>query len=364
MMEPLKPGDTIGILGGGQLGRMLALSAAQLGLRSHIYCPEDDCPASHVSTEFTKASYTDDHNLKQFASSVDRITFEFENIPLQTIDTVAQLKAVCPSRKALEVTQDRLTEKHFLASLGIQTASFAAIDAEADLEACPHLTSAGAILKTRRFGYDGKGQVRVKDRAQLQNAWNEISKAPAILEEIVPFKFEISVVGARTQSGETAFYDPPLNEHRNQILFRSTVPSPISESTRAQALEIAQRIADQLDYVGILAVEMFVIDRGSEHSLLVNEIAPRVHNTGHWTLDACVASQFENHIRAVCGWPLGTTERTADAEMTNLIGTDFEDWCRAAKSANTAVHLYGKNQVRPGRKMGHVTKLTSLTKGR
>jgi len=341
------PGGTIGILGGGQLGRMLALAAARLGLKTHIYSPEPDAPAFQVAAMHTQARFDDADALAQFARCCDVVTFEFENIPAETL---ARIGAVFPGAATLAVTQDRFAEKSFIASLGLKTAPFRKIDPGETA-----MLEAPSILKTRRLGYDGKGQVKVADAGELARAFETLKRAPCILEGFVDFAFEASVIAARAADGAFAAYDPPRNVHENHILRRSVVPSPLSPAQVEEAKAIARRIAEALDYVGVLAVELFVAKDGA---LLVNEIAPRVHNSGHWTIEACLTSQFEQHIRAVAGWPLGDAVRHSDAVMENLIGDEASDW-RALAARGGALHLYGKAETRPGRKMGHVTWLTA-----
>ncbi|HKD20391.1 MAG TPA: 5-(carboxyamino)imidazole ribonucleotide synthase [Rhizomicrobium sp.] len=350
---PVAPGGTIGILGGGQLGRMLAQAASALGFRTHIYSDEPDAPAFAVAAAHTLAHYDDAHALERFAAACDVVTFEFENVPAATAEILAGRKPIYPGARALAITQDRLDEKRFVAALGLKTAPFAAVASPNDAEAALAHTGAPAILKTRRLGYDGKGQMKVADAAQAGAAFRGFKDAPSILEGFVDFAFEASVVAARGRDGSFAAYDPPENLHGDHILRRSIVPSRLSAAQCAEAKEMAKKIADALDYVGVLAVELFVAKDGG---LLVNEIAPRVHNSGHWTQDACLVSQFEQHIRAVAGWPLGNPARHSDAVMENLIGEDVSDWLRLASSGG-ALHLYGKKTVRPGRKMGHITRL-------
>jgi 5-(carboxyamino)imidazole ribonucleotide synthase len=345
-MNAVPPGGTIGILGGGQLGRMLALAAARLGLKTHIYSPEDGAPAFQVSSAHTQASFDDKAALETFAAACDVVTFEFENVPARTLDIIAASKPVFPSAATLAVTQDRFEEKSFVTSLGLETAPFQKVDDGAvDV-------SAPSILKTRRFGYDGKGQAKVASRDDVARALASFKSAPCILEGFVDFEFEASVIAARGRDGAFAAYDPPENIHRDHILRRSLVPSRLSATQADEAKAIARKIVDALDYVGVLAVELFV----TKDALLVNEIAPRVHNSGHWTIEACIVSQFEQHIRAVAGWPLGDPARHADAVMDNLIGAEADDWQSLAASGG-GLHLYGKSESRPGRKMGHVTYL-------
>ncbi len=354
---PVPPGNTIGILGGGQLGRMLALAAARLGLRSHIYSDHTDAPAFEVAAMCTRASYDDRTALAAFASSCSAITFEFENVPSAAVAFLASEKPTHPDAHALAVTQDRLAEKTFLSNLGLSTTPFARADSGAEARAALAQIGAPGILKTRRLGYDGKGQAKIASTGDLDSAFQSLRHAPAILERRVDFAFECSVVAARAADGAFAAYDPPENHHVDQILRRSEVPARLTAAQCAHAQAATRRIADALNYVGVLAVEFFVAKGGA---LLVNEIAPRVHNSGHWTLEACVVSQFEQHIRAVAGWPLGDPSRHSDAVMVNLIGAEAEEWQALARSPG-ALHLYGKRESRPGRKMGHVTRLSPLS---
>lgn len=355
---PLPPGSTIGILGSGQLGRMLAMAAARLGLKTHIYC-EESGPAFDVATRTTKAAFDDEAALTAFASAVDAVTYEFENVPIATAQHLARLVPVRPSAKALEVAQDRLVEKEFIAALSIPVAPFRAVDSPNDLSAGLEHFRAPAILKTRRLGYDGKGQVPLQPSDDVTAAWKAVGARPSVLEKRVAFACEISTLVIRGQSGELATYDCPVNTHENGILRRSVVPCGLPPHDIARAQAIAGRIANALDYVGVLAVEMFYLgpDAPAPERLMVNEIAPRVHNSGHWTIEACAVSQFENHIRAVAGWPLGSTARHSSAEMLNLIGKEALDWQKLAAEPGASLHLYGKRDARDGRKMGHVTRL-------
>lgn len=360
-MATLSPGSTIGILGGGQLGRMLALAAARLGLKCQIYSDVHG-PAFDVSAGSTIGAYEDTEKIARFARSVDVVTYEFENVPLEAAAAAAAHAPVRPGPLALQIAQDRLEEKTFVQKLGIPVAPFAPVSSRDDFAAALSVTGERAILKTRRLGYDGKGQVRISRASELVAAFDAIKGAPAVLEGLVPFAYEVSVLTVRGLDGATRFYDVPLNTHKNGILDTSTVPSPLPARHAARAFEIAQAIAEALDYVGLLAVEMFYLGHDSAEPLVVNEMAPRVHNSGHWTMDACLVSQFENHIRAVAGWPLGPTERHSDAVMTNLIGQDADDWLRLAGNGD-AVHLYGKGEARPGRKMGHTNRIIPKARG-
>jgi 5-(carboxyamino)imidazole ribonucleotide synthase len=351
---PLPPGSTIGILGGGQLGRMLALAAARLGLKTHIYSDEKNAPAFQVCASRTHGTYDDEAALRTFAQSCDAITFEFENVPSETVALLARARPAHPNARALEIAQERFAEKTFVAGLGLKTAAFARADNIDEAHAALECIGAPAILKTRRLGYDGKGQAKIGSSADLVPAMEKLNHAPAILEQFVEFAFESSVVAARGADGSFAAYDPPENFHADHILKRSTVPAKLNAQQVTEAKAIARSIAEALDYVGVLCVELFVTKGGT---LLVNEIAPRVHNSGHWTLEACVVSQFEQHIRAVAGWPLGDPSRHSDAVMENLIGEDARDWLALAIGGG-ALHFYGKSEIRAGRKMGHVTHLS------
>lgn len=354
LFPPLPPGSTIGILGGGQLGRMLSLAAARLGFKTHIYSDDPEAPAFHVAAARTLAPYQNDAALNAFALACDAVTYEFENVPSASVALLGRIKPANPNARALEVAQDRLAEKTFVASLGLRTAAFARADNMAELRDALAAIGAPAILKTRRMGYDGKGQAKILQASELARAGEALKGAPAILESFVDFAFEASVIAARGADGDFACYDPPENLHANHILKRSTVPGRLSGAQAEEARRIARRIAEALGYIGVFCVELFVAKDGA---LLVNEIAPRVHNSGHWTLEACVVSQFEQHIRAIAGWPLGNPVRHSDAVMENLIGDDARDWLRLAREGG-ALHLYGKPEIRPGRKMGHVTRLS------
>jgi 5-(carboxyamino)imidazole ribonucleotide synthase len=351
MTEALPPGSVIGILGGGQLGRMLAVAASRLGFLTHIYEPAPGCPAGQVSARTWTASYDDAAALGEFARSCDVVTYEFENIPPAALDVVEALRPLRPGRQALVTSRDRLVEKTFLAGLGLATAPFA--DVDGDLGPALGQIGVPAILKTRTLGYDGKGQVRITAADQGPAALAALGGAPAILEGVVHFSREVSVIAARGLDGSVAAYDPGENVHRDGILRTTTVPARLSAAQAQDAVLIAARILNALDYVGVLGVELFVTDRG----LVVNEIAPRVHNSGHWTQAGCLVDQFEQHIRAVAGWPLGDGSRHADVVMENLIGDDVLRVPQIAREA-AGIHLYGKNAPRPGRKMGHVNRVT------
>jgi 5-(carboxyamino)imidazole ribonucleotide synthase len=353
----LKPGDTIGILGGGQLGRMLALAAARLGLRCNVYSPDPDSPAFDVVQHATCAEYADVAALELFASEVDVVTYEFENVPSATAMILAARRPVLPDPSVLEITQDRLAEKDFVRQLGIATADYADVPSLAALQEAVKTLGLPAVLKTRRFGYDGKGQSIIRDAGDLEAIWSELGTSLAILEQFIPFEREISVVVARGADGSVECFDVTENEHRDHILKTSRAPARIPDAVAAGAREIATRIANAFDYVGVLAVEMFVVADAGGPRLLVNEIAPRVHNSGHWTLDGASVSQFEQHIRAIAGWPLAPVQRHGDVIMTNLIGSDIDDFAQWLTTPGATVHLYGKGPAREGRKMGHVTEV-------
>jgi len=353
MTERLSPGATIGILGGGQLGRMLSVAASRLGLRSHIFEPGAAPPAADVAHACTCAPYEDEAALRAFAAQVDVITYEFENVPTAALDLLEPLCPIRPGRTALAVSQDRLTEKTFLRDLGLATAPFAPVETEADLMAVLEQIGAPAILKTRRLGYDGKGQARITQAEDAAAALAGLMGAPAILEGFVDFTHEVSVIGARGLDGAVACFDPGENVHRDGILHQTSVPARLSPGQRSDAVLIAARLLNALDYVGVIGVELFVTPAG----LIVNEFAPRVHNSGHWTQNGCLIDQFEQHIRAVAGWPLGDGTRHANVIMENLIGADIDRITQLA-GTNTALHLYGKTQVKPGRKMGHINRIT------
>ncbi|CAN5314197.1 5-(carboxyamino)imidazole ribonucleotide synthase [soil metagenome] len=354
----LKPGDTIGILGGGQLGRMLALAAARLGLKCHVFSPDPDSPAFDVVQDASCAEYADVEALELFASGVDVITYEFENIPSSAALTLAARRPVLPDYRILQTTQDRLAEKDFVTGLGIGTARYADVGSAQGLREAAAVIGLPAVIKTRRFGYDGKGQAMVRDGDDLQQIWDVLETRSAILEAFVPFEREISVIAARGADGRVECFDVTENQHRDHILKFSTAPANISDALAAKARSIAEAIANALDYVGVLAVELFVVPGAEGPTLLVNEIAPRVHNSGHWTLDGASVSQFEQHVRAIAGWPLGVPVRHGAVTMTNLIGDDINDYERWLTVPGATVHLYGKGAPKPGRKMGHVTEVT------
>ena len=353
MTAPLPTGSTIGILGGGQLGRMLSVAASRLGFKTAIFEPGGDCPASHVANYHHQASYDDIKALEHFGNSVDVLTYEFENIPTEALDALDQIRPIRPGREALRVSQDRLTEKTFLRDIGLQTAPFATVDDAASLAQAIETIGTPSILKTRRFGYDGKGQARLTKPEDADTALAELQGAPAVLEGFVDFTCEISVIAARGTDGRVAAFDPGQNVHEGGILRTTTVPAALPNRTLTDAVLTAGKILNALDYIGVLGVEFFVTPGG----LIVNEIAPRVHNSGHWTQNGCVVDQFEQHIRAVAGWPLGDGSRHSDIRMENLIGDDMDRVPSLAADPACAMHLYGKAEVKPGRKMGHANVL-------
>jgi 5-(carboxyamino)imidazole ribonucleotide synthase len=340
-------------MGSGQLGRMTALAAARLGYRCHVFSPEADSPAEQVAAA-TVASYSDRAALERFAAGVDVVTFEFENVPHDCVKLLSRRVCVRPRWECLHVSQDRLREKDFLGTIGVATAAYEKVTNADELSRAAVELGRPAVLKTTRFGYDGKGQVLVEEDTDPQAAWAEMGAETGILESFVDFEREISVIVARGPDGRCAAFDAVENRHVNHILDTTIAPAPISAAVAGDAVDIARRIAQSLDLVGLLAVEMFVTRRGE---ILVNEVAPRPHNSGHWTIDACVTSQFEQFVRAICGLPLGSPERHSDAVMKNLIGTDVEDWPDLLSDGGAKVHLYGKAETRRGRKMGHVTRL-------
>ncbi len=358
MIEPeLAPGARIGIVGGGQLGRMLALAAARLGLSCHIFTDREDDPAIEIAAAATIAPYDDERALASFAGAADVITYEFENIPAQSAEFLNAIKPVRPSPAVLALTQDRLIEKNFVSRLGIEVAPFAQVDDAGALARAVAQIGRPSILKTRRLGYDGKGQSLIREGSDLAVAFRSLGGQPCILEGFVPFVSEISVVAARGLDGDFVAWDAGLNTHEHHILAKTEVPAPIADDLRLRARDKAMRIAEALDYVGVLAVEMFLVSTPSGKKLLVNEIAPRVHNSGHWTLDGAATSQFEQHIRAICGFPLGVACAHGPAEMINLIGDDIFRWREYLGVPGACLHVYGKSEARPGRKMGHVTLL-------
>ena len=353
MTDALRPGATIGILGGGQLGRMLSVAASRLGFQCHIFEPGDHPPAGHVAARVTTAPYDDLDALRAFAQSVDVITYEFENVPAASLDALEAIRPIRPNRRALAVSQDRMSEKDFLTGLGLSTAPYARVTDVVALDAALAQIGTPAILKTTRLGYDGKGQARIMTPNDAPAAWAAMNGAEAVLEGFIDFSHEVSVIAARGLDGSVACYDPGENVHQGGILHTTTLPARLSPSQRTDAVLIAARILNALDYVGVLGVELFVTPKG----LIVNEIAPRVHNSGHWTQSGCAVDQFEQHIRAIAGWPLGDGTRFADVVMENLIGEDVTRVPDLARERNVSIHLYGKSDVKPGRKMGHINRV-------
>ncbi|WP_340160324.1 5-(carboxyamino)imidazole ribonucleotide synthase [uncultured Hoeflea sp.] len=357
--EALAPGSFIGIIGGGQLGRMLAMAAARLGYRTIVLEPDSNAPAAQVANTQIVADYDDPAALQQLADLCDVVTYEFENVPVKAVQWLESRVPVRPGSKALEVAQDRLMEKAMARELGAETALFSAVANRPDLDAAIETTGLPAVLKTTRLGYDGKGQAKLVRPEDADTAFAAMQGQMAILESFVHFECEVSVIAARGLSGEVRAFDVSENVHRNHILHTSTVPSGLGSEAQSVALKIASAIAAHLDYVGVFAVEFFAVRDNGRHRLLVNEIAPRVHNSGHWTEAACAISQFEQHIRAIAGLPLGSTERHSDCVMENLIGSEIDKVADLAAEPNAVLHLYGKAEARPGRKMGHVTRISA-----
>lgn len=356
-MTPLPPGSTIGILGGGQLGRMIASAAAELGYRTHILAPDEESVAAQTASSFTRADYHSRIVLDEMAARCDVVTYEFENIAIDPVAYLASQVPVHPAPAALEIAQDRANEKAFVDTIGGRTAPWRRVTSLAELQAALAAIGAPAILKTLRLGYDGKGQVRIADADEAEAAWEAIGGRPAILEGFVTFSHEFSIILARGGDGAMVSYPPPWNQHRDGILARSTLPAPAEIAAQwGVAAALTGRIADALGYVGILTCEFFATADGP----VFNEMAPRVHNSGHWTIEGAVASQFENHVRAICGLPLGDTALTATrVEMENLIGAEADRWAEILAEPGAHLHLYGKGDARPGRKMGHVTRLAA-----
>ena len=358
MAFPLPPGSTIGILGGGQLGRMLALAAARLGLDVVILTPDEGSPASRVTRQTIVAAYDDPAALAALATLADVVTYEFENVPAATVKALNDLGVpTAPGQLALAVAQDRVEEKTFLNAADAPTVAFAEIGSAFDIdEALPRI-GLTALLKTRREGYDGKGQAWIRDAAATKAAFDSIGKAPAILEARADFKRELSIIAARGRDGQVACYPLSENVHEGGVLRTTFAPASVEPALQTEAERIAGEVLRRLDYVGVMGIELFDLGDGT---LLVNEIAPRVHNTGHWTQDGCEVDQFEQHIRAVAGWPLGDTTPAVSVEMTNLLGDEVLDWAALAADPEARLHLYGKGEPRPGRKMGHVNRVKRL----
>ncbi len=345
---------TLGIIGGGQLGRMLAMAAARLNVQTIILEPQPDCPAAQLASRQIVAAYDDHNALGELARLCTVITYEFENVPVAAAEFLAGFVPVYPPANALAVSQDRLVEKRYIADCGIQTARFHAVDSQEQLEDALASFGGTGVLKTRRMGYDGKGQRVFKAGESCEGAFRDLGNVPLILESLVPFEREISMIAARDTHGIIACYDPAENVHRNGILHTSTLPANVSDATAAAARQAASSLLEALGYVGVMGMEFFVLEDGG---LVANEIAPRVHNSGHWTEAACVISQFEQHVRAVVGLPLGNPARHSDCRMQNLIGDDVQTLRQWAEKPGVYIHLYGKSEARPGRKMGHITEL-------
>lgn len=358
-IKALKPNSTIGIIGGGQLGRMLAMAAAQLGFKTIILEPDPNAPAAQVANDQIMATYDDEIALESLAQQCDVITYEFENVPASSVEMLEDMSVVYPGSKALKTSQDRLLEKQNAVSIGATPAQFFKVNTIDELNAGLSEVGYPAILKTRRMGYDGKGQVRIQSEADTVAALEAMNGQDAILEAFISFSCEISVIAARTLDGDFSSFDIAQNIHKNHILDTSTIPADIHDDVANKAIEIAKKIADDLDYVGVFAVEFFVQDaKSADFSLYVNEIAPRVHNSGHWTEAACSVSQFEQHIRAICGLPLGDPARHSNCVMHNLIGDEVDKLPALCEKPNANIHLYGKLEARAGRKMGHITYLS------
>ncbi len=351
MSQMIAPGSVIGIVGGGQLGRMLALAAAAMGYKTHIFTPERDSPASHVATLTTIGAYQDTNALRDFAQRVDVVTFEFENIPASTLNMLAGIVPVRPKPDVLFITCHRLREKDFITASGIATAPYAHVSSPETLRAALEKIGTPAVLKTCELGYDGKGQAMINTPENAEEAWQKLGYSECVLEKFIPFSAEASIIVARDISGEMQCFPMVQNIHTNHVLHKTIAPSPDAGQYQEQAVRIGKTLAEKLDVIGLLAVEMFVTPDG----LLVNELAPRPHNSGHWTIEGCATSQFEQHIRAICGWKLATPSVLHPSEMLNLLGDEWLSWQHYATTPNAHIHLYGKSESRPGRKMGHIT---------
>ncbi len=352
MKDGIRPGGVIGILGGGQLGRMTALAAAELGYRTVIFDPDANCPAGHVAETVT-AAYTDRDALDRFSAKVDVVTLEFENVPVEALTHLAQTVPVRPGATVLSAAQDRAVEKTFLNDAGIETAPWATIETPADIDAAVAKIGLPAVLKTSRLGYDGKGQAMIQPGDDVRAAFERFGRVPCVLEGLIDFECELSVIAARRDDGASAVFPPVMNEHRDHILYKTHAPAGLPDAVEQEAVEIARKATEGLSVTGLLAVEMFLTKQGT---LLVNEVAPRPHNSGHWTMDACATSQFQQLVRAVCGLPLGSTDILYPAVMTNLLGDECEEWSEILSDPRAKLHLYGKSEARPGRKMGHVNR--------
>lgn len=353
MNKTLISGSTIGILGGGQLGQMLSMAASRLGFKTHIFEPSENPPASNVASKFTRAEYDDYDALKQFASSVDVVTYEFENIPTAALDIIETQSEIFPNREALKISQDRLIEKEFINKLGFKTASFCEVNSIEELIHAINQIGAPSILKTRRFGYDGKGQVKVQPSSKPEEIWKNLGEKALILEGFINFSSEFSVIGSRSKDGQISCFDPGENVHKEGILRTTTVPAHLTNQQKTEAVLITAKILETLKYVGVIGIEFFL----EKNSLVINEFAPRVHNSGHWTQNGCTVDQFEQHIRAITGWKLGNAERHSDVIMENLIGDEIYKTNQLVEDGSIALHLYGKADVNPGRKMGHFNRI-------
>ena len=353
MNKTLISGSTIGILGGGQLGQMLSMAAARLGFKTHIFEPSENPPASNVASKFTRAEYDDYDALKQFASGVDVVTYEFENIPTAALDIIETQSEIFPNREALKISQDRLIEKEFINKLGFKTASFCEVNSIEELIHAINQIGAPSILKTRRFGYDGKGQVKVQPSSKPEEIWKNLGEKALILEGFINFSSEFSVIGSRSKDGQISCFDPGENVHKDGILRTTTVPAHLTNQQKTEAVLITAKILETLKYVGVIGIEFFL----EKNSLVINEFAPRVHNSGHWTQNGCTVDQFEQHIRAITGWKLGNAERHSDVIMENLIGDEIYKTNQLVEDGSIALHLYGKADVNPGRKMGHFNRI-------
>ncbi|MFK8035384.1 MAG: 5-(carboxyamino)imidazole ribonucleotide synthase [Hyphomicrobiales bacterium] len=358
MTTHLSPGARIGILGGGQLGAMLAGAASEMGFQPHIYAPEPNSPAFQRAGLKTCETYENTEQLLKFARSVDVVTYEFENVPIAPLSSIESIVAIRPGIQALRTAQDRLAEKEFLAAANVPLASFKSVESQEELAQAVELIGYPCVLKTRRFGYDGKGQLILRSQEQLNGAFDQLGGGACVLEMFVPFFAETSLIAARGLDGTVTSYEMALNTHENHILKTTELPSGLPKQILAEAAVLANSILSKLNYVGVMGIEFFVAGTEENPLLLVNEIAPRVHNSGHWTQDGALIDQFEQHIRAIAGWPLGNCDRHSDVTMVNLIGNDVENWSACAANPNFRVHLYGKDEARPGRKMGHVNCVT------
>lgn len=357
-MKNLKFGSVIGILGGGQLGKMSAIAAANLGYKVHIFTDSDNSPASHVSWKTTVSDYNDKESLKNFLSSIDVATFEFENIPYETLKFIENNIVLRPSSNILFITGNRLKEKEFLNNIGISTTSYYSVtDSDSLEEAYSKIASDNCILKSAEMGYDGKNQFAISSLTNLKDLWKKSCLEKAILEEKIDFICEISVTIARNVNGNTEIYIPVKNVHENSILMETTAPANISEEIKEKAMQLSNTIVNELDLIGVLTVEMFLC---KDNTILVNELAPRPHNSGHWTIDACITDQFEQHIRAICGLELGSPVHHSKAVTSNLLGEDINRALDIIHEKDTKIYIYGKDVIKTNRKMGHITKISKV----